>query len=75
MSYACVVCRHEPLRAPVMPGKYVLVVSGLAPGSYSVCVTATAALCPRDKTEDAIIEMQHAQLKLKVCTYVTACRS
>ena len=37
------VVRHEPLTAPVLPGRYCVGVSGLSPGSYSISVVCSLA--------------------------------
>ena len=62
---ACV-CSHEPMHGPIPAGKYVVSVTGMTPGSYSVEVVATVALCARDAAEDAAIDVRSSQLKLQV---------
>jgi hypothetical protein len=58
--------RHEPMHAPVAPGKYVVTVTGMTPGSYAVDVVATVGLCARDAAEEAASSIKSSQQRLKV---------
>jgi hypothetical protein len=54
------------MHAPIAPGEYVVTVTGMTPGSYSVDVVATVALCARDAAEESVLNIKAQQAKIKV---------
>ena len=53
-SFGRIVIRHEPLHCPVLPGRYIVSVSGLSAGSYSVSVTCSLAYPAHTIVEGAV---------------------
>jgi len=53
-GFGRLVIRHEPLHCPVVPGKYVVSITGLSPGSYSISVVCGLAYPAHVVTEGAI---------------------
>lgn len=64
-GFGRVVIRHEPLHGPVLPGRYVVVVTGLSPGSYSVQVSANLAYPMHNVVEGAVRSAASATPRIK----------
>lgn len=53
-GFGRIVVRHEPLTCPVIPGKYIVSITGLSPGSYSISVVCGLAYAAQTVAEGAI---------------------
>lgn len=66
-SLGRIIIRHEPMHTPVLPGRYRVVVYGMASGSYSVSVVARLAYPARDVVEGCIRTADHKLHRIPKC--------
>ncbi len=66
-SIGKLVIRHEPMYAPVLPGRYAICIEGLTPGSYSVSVSASVVFAARDVLEGAVRRMKRTSKRVPEC--------
>lgn len=71
------VIRHEPLTAPVLPGRYTVSITGLSPGSYSISVVCSMAYAGHTVIDGAArtavsIDGQIAEARSDLTDMVTA---
>jgi len=66
-SIGKITIRHEPMYAPVQPGRYAVCIQGLTPGSYSVAVNASVVFSARDVLEGAVRRVASTSARLPEC--------